>query len=172
MRRLLTGLLFCLLAVPAGAAPVEVGGLTFTMPESWIAQTPASPMRKAQYEVPNPVGAPGVVTFFHFGAARGGTAQANIERWYRQFQEPRDYLDADVTRGTVGDLVVHRFRATGTFLSGRPGGPKTAMPDTTLRAAVFEGRDGNVFVRFVAPTGLSKAHADGFDQMVDSVTPR
>ena len=77
-----------------------------------------------------------------------------------------------LTSGRIGDIAVHRFRASGTFLSGMPGGPKTPMPDTTLRAAVFESEAGNVFVRFVAPTGLSMAHAAGFDAMVDSVTRR
>ena len=168
----LAALLLWLVAAPAWAETVKVGGFTFTVPESWIAETPASAMRKAQYEVPNPVGPRGVVAFFHFGAGRGGTAEANIERWYRQFQEPRTDLDAELTRDTVGDIAVHRFRASGTFLSGMPGGPKTPMPDTTLRAAVFESEAGNVFVRFVAPTGLSMAHAAGFDAMVDSVTRR
>lgn len=171
MRRL-AALFLLLLASPAAAATVEVGGLVFTLPASWIAQTPASAMRQAQFEVPNPVGPAGTVAFYYFGVGRGGSAEANIERWYRQFQEPRESLDAEVTRDKVNDIVVHRFRASGTYLSGMPGGLRTPTPLTTLRAAVFEGAAGNVFVRFVAPTGLSKAHAAGFAAMVASVRPR
>jgi hypothetical protein len=129
-------------------------------------------MREAQLGVPNPAGAPGEVSFFHFGSGRGGTPEANIERWYGQFQEPREALGAEVTRDIVGATVVHRFRASGTYLSGMPGGPRTPQPGTTLLATVLESDTGHVFVRFVAPTPLAQATAEDFAAMVEGAARR
>ncbi len=152
----------------AAAEDFEVGGLSFTSPAGWERVPPPNPMRKAMFRVPNPDGNDGAVTFYHFGPGRGGSAEANIERWYRQFKEPRDQVNA---RQQTKDLAGHRlslFSASGTFLSGMPGGPTTEVPGHSLMAAVIEGPDGNVFIRFVAPTDLAEASASDFQTLVES----
>src|SRR5438270_7973885 len=66
------------------AETIKVEAFTFAVPEGWRSVTPSSPMRKAQLEI-----ARGLekeeVTFFHFGADQGGTAEEHVARWYAQF---------------------------------------------------------------------------------------
>lgn len=152
----------------ARAEDVKVGPFTFRPPASWGVSIPTSPMRKAELHIPDHDGKGGTCSFFHFGAGQGGTPEANIERWYGQFQEPRDKLDAKVTVETVGGTRLHLFRANGTFLSGMPGGPTTPEPNTMLLGAVLESGQGHVFVRCVAPTALALESQPAFLAMVKS----
>ena len=77
----------------------------------------------------DPSGGPeGQCSFCHFGAGQGGTAAANIERWYGQFQEPRERLGGRVSAEEVGGARLHLFPASGTFLSGMPGGEQRRQP--------------------------------------------
>ncbi|MFQ5954130.1 MAG: hypothetical protein ACE5JZ_03615 [Kiloniellales bacterium] len=161
----------CLTPGPAGAEGERfwVGGLGFTAPEGWQRVAPPTPMRKAMFRVPNPTGGgDGAVTFYHFGPGRGGSVEANIERWRRQFQEPPERLGATVETKQIDGRRVHLFRAHGTLMSGAPGGPKTALPGYAFLGAVIEGQRGNVFIRFVAPGPLADASAARFRAMVES----
>ena len=42
-------------------------------------------------------------------------------------------------------------QAHGTFLSGRPFGPKTPKPGYALVAAIIEGKEGAVFIKMTGP---------------------
>ncbi|MSO75996.1 MAG: hypothetical protein EXQ87_03660 [Alphaproteobacteria bacterium] len=164
-------LLFMLLAMVASAGraqtPVTVGEFTFQVPPGWRATAPTSAMRKAELAIADPSGGPeGQCSFFHFGAGQGGTAAANIERWYGQFQEPRERLGARVSVEEVGGTRLHLFRASGTFLSGMPGGPQSPLPGHTLLGAVLESPGGHVFVRCVATDKLAQACEPAFVAMV------
>jgi hypothetical protein len=161
----------CLLLVGLGVghaeAPVTVGEFTFRTPPGWASMPPSSAMRKAELRISDPDGGPaGNCSFFHFGAGQGGTAEANIERWYGQFQEPRDRLGAKVSVEEIAGRRLHLFRASGTFLSGMPGGAQTPVPGQTLLGAVLESQGGNVFVRCVAADKLARASEPAFVQMV------
>jgi hypothetical protein len=173
--RLILGLWLLLVTISAGhaQAPVAVGTFTFKVPAGWEAVPPTSAMRKAELQIKNPdSGPPGNCSFFHFGPGQGGTADANIERWYGQFQEPRERLGARVTVEEIGGTKLHLFRASGTFLSGMPGGQQTPVPGHTLLGAVLESPGGHVFVRCVAPDKLAQASEPGFLAMVKSPLQR
>src|ERR1700716_2121451 len=78
------GLVAIALPAEARAETVKVEGFTFAIPEGWKSVTPSSPMRKAQLEIARgPEKAD--VSFFHFGADQGGSAEDNVARWYAQF---------------------------------------------------------------------------------------
>src|SRR5256885_11513289 len=68
------------------AETVKVESFTFAVPEGWRSVTPSSPMRKAQLEVARGL-EKAEVTFFHFGADQGGSAEDNVARWYGQFPD-------------------------------------------------------------------------------------
>ncbi|MBM3491064.1 MAG: hypothetical protein FJX68_11555 [Alphaproteobacteria bacterium] len=145
------------------AERIEVGGLAFAVPEGWRVLPPGSPMRKAELQAPGGGG----VTFFHFGRQQGGTAEANIERWIRQFQEPPEVLQPRREVKRLGAIVVHHFRASGTYLSGMPGGPTTPQPGHSLVAAAIEGPEGNVFVRLVGPDAATLPLEAAFRRMIE-----
>jgi hypothetical protein len=151
--------------VALGADPVEftVGGFAFTRPETWGWVVPASPMRKAQLSVPaGDDGVPAEVTFFHFGAGQGGSAQANVDRWFKQFSNG----STDARTEQVANTTVTFVKAFGTFASGMPGGPTTPLKDYALRGAILESSAGDVYVKMTGPQKVVKLAEPAFEKMI------
>src|SRR5690349_18288292 len=155
-------------ALAESPATFKVSEFTFSRPASWEWVEVASPMRKAQLKV---VGtktkASAEVIFFHFGAASGGGTKANVDRWFGQFQEPRDKINAKTEEVTVGKHKITYVQAEGTYKSGMPGGPQTPMPDHALTGAIIEAEQGSVFVRMTGPKALVKESLPDFKKMVE-----
>jgi hypothetical protein len=171
--RLLRLLIFSIvLAAAAKAAdPVQftVGSFVFARPEGWGWVTPTSPMRKAQLSVRGTEGgSPAEVTFFHFGAGQGGSVQANVDRWFKQFSD--GYTDAR-TEG-VGSTTITFVKAQGTFSSGMPGGPTTPMKNYALRGAILESPSGDVYVKMTGPEAVVKRAEPALEKMVREAASR
>ena len=79
MRTLLVSAAFAAAAASPMAFPAT---LKFDAPAGWIARTPSSSMRQAEYTLPRVQGdvEDAAVTVFFFGATQGGSARANIDR--------------------------------------------------------------------------------------------
>jgi hypothetical protein len=157
--------LFTAIALPTetGAETVKVEAFTFTVPEGWKSVTPSSPMRKAQLEIARgPQKAE--VTFFHFGADQGGTAEDNVARWYAQF--PGSEKNRITEHMQVGSVKVTFAMTDGTFSSGMPGGSTTPMEGYALCGAILESAAGNVFVKMTGPNAVVKASTEAFKKMV------
>jgi hypothetical protein len=172
---------FCLLAAAllfpfvgtieaADAAPTfKVGEFTFKQPAKWERIETASAMRKAQFKVNDAEKKTSAeVVFFHFGPANGGGVQANVERWYGQFQGPREKIGAKSEETTIGQRKVTYVRAEGTYMSGMPGGASTPQPNSALRGAIIESAEGNVFVKMTGPAALVKSSEEDFKKMIES----
>jgi hypothetical protein len=155
------------------AESVKVEAFTFTVPEGWKSVTPSSPMRKAQLEIARgPEKAE--VTFFHFGADQGGTAEDNVARWYAQF--PGSEKNRITEHAQVGAVKITFAMTEGTFSSGMPGGPTSPMEGYALCGAILESAAGNVFVKMTGPNAVVKASMEAFKKMVTeaakSVAPK
>ncbi len=162
-------ILFFFVVTSATAETFRAGAFEFEAPVGWQSEPPQSSMRQAQFRIVNPGDGPdGSCIFFYFGPGRGGSAEANIERWRQQFAEPDARQAAVVTVEEVAGQQVHYFQGSGTFLSGMPGGPKTPVPGITLLGAILESVKGNIYVRLVAPTSLAEAQQTAFKRMVES----
>jgi hypothetical protein len=164
-------LLMAVAAAAKAADPVEfsVGRFTFARPEGWEWVVPSSPMRKAQLSVPGTDGSPPAeVTFFHFGAGQGGSVQANVDRWFKQFSD--GYTDARTEQ--AGNTTVTFVKAEGTFASGMPGGPATPMKGYALRGAILESPSGDVYVKMTGPKVLVKQAAPALEKMVRDAASR
>lgn len=170
MRRLLPGLLLTVVALAAFAAdPVEfgVGSFTFDRPSGWQWIVPSSSMRKAQLAVP---GEPetGEVTFFHFGVGQGGGVQANVDRWFGQFQNGTNGQTVE----TIGKTKVTFVEASGTFLSGMPGTAPTPKDGFALRGAILESATGDVFVKFTGSASVVQGASAAFREMIVGAASR
>src|SRR5438874_10556026 len=145
------------------AETIQVEAFTFGVPEGWRSVTPSSAMRKAQLEIARgPEKAE--VTFFYFGAEQGGSAAANIERWYAQFPgSEKNRLTEHLDEGSV---KITFAMTDGTFISGMPGGPTTPMEGYSLCGAILETATGNVFVKITGPNAVVKASTEAFKKMV------
>jgi hypothetical protein len=168
------GLLLALVVDPdvlgaAGPEKFQVSEFTFVRPAAWEWVPVTSAMRKAQLKVPGEKPADsGEVIFFHFGPGDGGGTQANVERWFRMFKEPRDQIRAKSESVAVGGRSVTYVSAEGTFMSGMPGGPQTPMPGHALLGAIIESPQGSVFVRLTGPKALALGAQPEFKKMVES----
>ena len=170
---ILFGLVTIAFAAETRAESVKVEAFTFAVPEGWKSVTPSSPMRKAQLEVARgPEKAE--VTFFHFGADQGGTAEDNVARWYAQF--PDSEKNRITEHMQIGPVKITFAMTDGTFSSGMPGGPTTPMENYALCGAILESAAGNVFVKMTGPNAVVKASTEAFKKMVSdaakSVAPQ
>ncbi len=160
---------FANLSVSAAEAPATFGvsELKFSSPSKWE-WVPIQPsMRKAQFKVPNASGDPGEVVFFHFGANNGGGTQANVDRWFRQFQGSKEETKARTEEGKAGDAKVTYVFAEGTYMSGMPGGPQTPRSGYALAGAIIEDPAGNVFVKYTGPKALVQGGIAEFKKLVE-----
>ena len=156
---------FVATALPAEtrAESVKVEAFTFAVPEGWKSMTPSSPMRKAQLEIARgPEKAE--VTFFHFGADQGGTAEDNVARWYAQF--PGSEKNRITEHMQIASVRITFAMTDGTFSSGMPGGPTTPMEGYALCGAILESAAGNVFVKMTGPGAVVKASTEAFKKMI------
>ena len=96
------------------------------------------------------------LVLYYFGATQGGTAQANIDRWISQMQQP-DGSDskskAKTESMTVNGLNVSTVDVAGVYTAEMAPGSKTFHNDADyrLRAAVVETPKGNYFVKLAGP---------------------
>lgn len=168
----LLGLGVLALTSTAAAAPAtfKVSEFTFTPPAKWEKVETASPMRKAQFKVNDAEKKNfAEVVFFHFGPGDGGGVQANVDRWFSQFEGPKEKIGAKSEEKMIGKHKVTFVRAEGTYMSGMPGlGARTAQPGSALRGAIIESEQGAVFVKMTGPAALVKSAEDDFRKMIES----
>jgi len=161
-------LVFCAAALFADS----VAGLKWTAPPGWTSQGRTS-MRAATCAIsPAPgdrEGAECVVYFF--GAGRGGSVEANIERWKGQFSEPGGHpAAAKVGKRTIHALPVTTIQSAGDY-SGMAG-PMT--PGATVKhhyrllGAIIEGPGGNVFIKFAGPEKTVATQQGHFEELLNS----
>ena len=149
-------------------ATFKVSEFTFTRPAGWEWVESTSQMRKAELKVVDTkTKAKAEVVFYHFGAGGAGGTQANVDRWFGQFTEPRDKIQAKTAEVKVGDHKVTYVSAEGTYKSGMPGGPQTPMPNYALLGAIIEADGGSVFVKMTGPKELTKSAEPEFKKMVE-----
>lgn len=161
-------------ATPAPAFPVTSGGgLTWAVPKTWM-PGPSSAMRLATYFLP---AAPGdaekpELAVFWFGPGKGGSVDANVERWFSQFAPaPGDPKPArSLTR--IGSLPVTLVKSAGTYTAGIGMGSAPApKKGFALRGAIAEGPDGAVFFKLTGPRRSVAAADKAFEALVASLKP-
>ena len=144
------------------------GGIEWRVPAHWAAGA-SSAMRVATYAVPAAKGADRAeCAVFFFGPGQGGSVDANVERWSRQFEgTPRPERSA----APVAGLRVTRVQLAGTYLA--PGGPMMQStgkrPGTRLLGAIVEAPEGNVFFKLTGPAASVAAAQADFDGLVGSI---
>ncbi len=177
------GLSFVLVPAQAPAAPVAAaasqppspavhtdtaGGIEWKVPAGWTAGSGSS-MRVATYTIPAAKGADaGECAVFFFGAGQGGSVDANVERWSRQFEgTPKPQR----TSTTAAGLPVTRVQLAGTYLA--PGGPMMQSTGKKtgyrLLGAIVEAPQGEVFFKLTGPAQTVAAALPTFDALIASI---
>lgn len=150
-------------------ATFKVSEFTFTRPAGWDWVQGGGPMRKAELKVEDAGSkTKAEVVFYYFGPGNAGGTQANVDRWFGQFVEPRDKIHAHSEEVTVGTHKVTYVSAEGTYKSGMPGGPQTPMPGSALMGAIIDAEQGSIFVKMTGPNALVKSKSADFRKLVES----
>lgn len=155
--------------------PVDLGVVTLQADAAWKATTPNSMMRKAQLTLPRAANDPedAELVVFYFGADQGGSAEANLNRWYTQFAQPDSTPSAEkakVTRDTVDGMNLTTVDISGTYVAPvMPGMAESHnKPNFRMLAAVLETTDGPYFFKLVGPEQTVAKWAASFDQFMKS----
>ena len=133
------------------AAFLVAAGLAYDAPADWAAKPSSSSMRAAVWELAGG-DAPAEVVIFYFGEGGGGGAEANLDRWLGQFEQPDGSATRDkakITERTVNGLELTIADIRGTFVAPvRPGAPqRNNSAGHRMIAAVVEGGTGPWYIR-------------------------
>lgn len=163
-----------MIAPPPAGSGTGAAGLVWSVPDGWIAETPSSAMRRAQYRVPGP-GGDGELVIFYFGPGQGGDAMANAVRWANQFSQPdgRSPQEAMKTeRIAVGGIPVLLTEVSGTYSGGMTmmGGPSAELTDHMLLGAIAEGGDANWFFKLTGPVATLETQREAFRALIGSLS--
>ncbi|HVU03269.1 MAG TPA: hypothetical protein VHE30_16025 [Polyangiaceae bacterium] len=152
--------------LPSGGAPEA--SIQWKVPAAWMSVQSTSGMRLATYRIPR---ASGVTEDAELAVVRaGGSPEANIDRWVKQFTAAEPEKRA---KKTVHGRTVWLVDITGTFGAGSMGGPGGgAHPGWSLAGAIVEGGDDSYFFKLTGPTASVRAARKDFDALVDSIAPR
>ena len=150
----------------AAGVTVDLGGLKSTTPPSWKETPVASSMRVKQFVLPSKDGDAELAVFF-FGEGQGGSTEANLDRWRKQFTGETAEKDAKTTSVKVASgakATVLDIRGTYMF-KARPmdPGPGEERPGYRMLAAVLESPKGNYFIKLTGPAKTIEKNKKAFD---------
>jgi hypothetical protein len=160
----------------ANPAPESTAELKFTPPPSWIAETPESTSRKAQYRIPRAEGdsedANLVIYYFNGG---GGSPQANVDRWIAEFTGPDGKPAsgaAKVTHKTINGIPFTIVDVSGTYSNSMGSMMNAASPKsgTRLLGAIAETGGGPWFIKLIGPEKTVAKSEPAFQSFLNSVT--
>ena len=154
---------------------VADGKLAFTAPKGWTKKMPRSRIIEVEFEIPPAKEDEDAGRFTVMGA--GGDVQANIDRWFGQFEQP-DGSDSKekgkVEKKTVAGQTVHYVDVAGTYKDSPSGpfakGKTTLRKDYRMLAAIVQTEEaGNYFLKFYGPKGTVTENEEEFQQLLGSL---
>jgi hypothetical protein len=154
----------------AGSAQQEPLHITWVDPPAFKRVPPSNPMRKASFVVPRATGdtEDGELTVFYFGPGQGGSIDANVERWVKQFGEvpPSDVKRADREANGLRQHTVELEK--GTFSPGM-GGSGKPKENYGLIGGIVESPSGAYFFKLTGPSKTVKHAKPDFYKLLDSI---
>lgn len=158
-------------AAPMGSAQQEPMRITWEDPPSFKRVPPSNPMRKASFVVPRAEGDPadGDISVSYFGPGQGGSIDANVDRWVKQFG---DVKPGDVKRADreANGLRQHTVELESGAFAGM-GSADKAKPNYGLIGAIVETPSGTYFFKLTGPSKTVKQAKADFYKLLDSIKP-
>jgi hypothetical protein len=156
-------------AAATATRPIDLAGVEFDLPTTWVEETPSSSMRLAQYKLPGPAGDADLVVYY-FGPTGAGDIEANVQRWLGEYS---GVVESTKLSALKNKLFLTIVRIAGTY-SPRGTAPEAQRPEPrpnyyTFAAVVSGGPEGPLYVKAVGPIETVNAHADEVGLFLDSV---
>jgi hypothetical protein len=159
---------------PDASGVIDVGAISFKLPEKWSAQPPRSSMRRAEVSAPGSAGPAQLIVYF-FGEQGAGSAQANIDRWVGQFSnaDGSPVSNPKQSSSKVSGFEVTRLDVSGNYAGGMgPAGQQLPpQSDQRLIATIVETPGGPYYFKLVGPSATIAENAKAFDQLMASIAP-
>jgi hypothetical protein len=156
---------------PAASMQQEPLHITWVDPPAFKRVPPSNPMRKAAFIVPRSEGdnEDGELTVFYFGPGQGGSIDANVDRWVKQFGEvkPSDVKRADREANGLRQHTVEL--ESGTFSSGMGMGGSKPKENFGLVGGIVETPSGAYFFKMTGPSKTVKKAKPDFYKLLDSI---
>ena len=151
-------------------------GISVQMPPEWRSVPPSSSMRLAEYSLSGEAvkAEDASLAVFFFGPNQGGTIEANIDRWYGQFEQP----DGGSTRERakrwekeVGDLSVTMVDIGGTYSGGMGPMGQSEAPKAGYRmlGGIAPAPAGLFFFKLIGPAPTIELWAESFEKYMGSI---
>jgi hypothetical protein len=150
-------------------------GLTFTPPPGWIAETPSSSIRKAQFKLPHAEGdAEDAELAVYYFSGGGGTLQANIDRWIGEFTKPDGSPAADtakVTHRNIDGIPFTIVDVSGNYANSMMTMQQSNAPKANYRllGAIAETKTGHWFIKLTGPARTVSKWAPSCESFLNSV---
>ncbi len=148
---------------------LRLGKLRMTAPQQWKQVQPRVRIIAYEFAAPRAKGDPadGRVTVM----AAGGSIEANIARWKRQFRgENGAAPQAKVEKKKINGFTVHLVDLSGTYLDQRgPFAPAVPRPGYRMLGAIIQTPEANFFVKFYGPAATVAQHEKAFRRMIESI---
>ena len=176
MRALLFALSLFGALIPGWAEPppqpvaFRVGPLLFDRPEGWRWVKPEGSFRAAQLEKSGPSKTLLLMTFSRFPAGSGGTVQANVDRWVRQFSQTS--APADVRSIPTKSYPLTLVKIRGALKGGLPGGPDKEIPDALLLGAILEAEGEMIVVKMAGSASSLSTEEKAFGEMISGAAEK
>jgi hypothetical protein len=159
---------------PASGSPTAAAGVAWTLPRAWEV-TGARPMRLATYRIRAIAGDPedAECAVYFFGTGQGGTVEANLDRWTRQFTaaDGQSIPPSKIETRQVGGMKISTLAVSGTYLGG--GAMMTQQevkkPNFRMRAAIIEAPEGLLFFKLTGPLNTVAAAEGDFNSLLESL---
>ena len=155
---------------------VALSGLTYTAPAAWHSRPPARSMRVAEFTVPKVQGDSenAELMIYYFGAAGGGGAEANIDRWIGQVQQPDgspSKAKAKRAERTINGLKVTTVDVSGTYTAEMTPGAAEHYNKAAYRvcAAVVETPEGAYYLKMTGPAKTVAAAQPDYEKFLSSL---
>jgi hypothetical protein len=148
----------------------NVAGVQWSIPANWT-KGPEKQMRVGTYLVKgsDDNAEQGECAVFYFGEGQGGNVEANIDRWFAQFE---NRTNEERKKEEFNGIKVTTVSVQGNYLS--PGGPMMESQGTkekhSLCGAIVEAPGGMVFFKFTGPTPLVDGASKDFRAMLQSLS--
>jgi len=150
--------------------------ITWVDPPAWKRAARVSPMRKATFHIPHvdPDKEDAELGVFYFGPGQGGTIDANVDRWVKQFSDVTPDRVKRADRQANG-LAQHTVEIeSGTFNANSMGmGQGQTKPALktgyVLLGAIVEAPSGPYFFKITGPQATVAAARKTFYAFLDSI---
>ena len=166
-------------AAPTGTPAAKpsrlvIQGFASPLSPTWVATTPSSSMRVAQFAIPAAKGAEaGEMAVFFFPPGQGGSPDANIQRWASQFTGPNGQaVTPKISSESVGGMRLTLVELQGTYARGVGMGPTgDAKPNQTLLVALVETTVGRITLQLYGANKTISAQRSNFTKLAKGFRP-